>query len=129
MCVCIFECVGMTDHGPPSHLTPSTPAAHIGGKFNTPTCLGRGSDTALFPYNGVQTEGVKGRRGRGGWSPNKKKSERSRFASPRSLRLDGGSWKKRTEGGGKGRQEVVALRQQDVQLLQNMRIDRAKYFN
>lgn len=59
MCVC----VGMTALALAPYLSP---VAHTESHFNTPTCLGRGSDTALFSHNGGQTVGAGGRR-RGGF--------------------------------------------------------------
>ncbi len=80
MCVCIFVyvCVCVCWHDSPRSAPLPAPVAHIEGDFNTPTCLGRDSDTALFPYNGVQTEGAGGR-GRG--LADKRRSGRSRLVS------------------------------------------------
>jgi len=64
VCIYVYVCVCVCWHDG-SRSAPS-PAARIEGDFNTPTCLGRGTDTVLFPHNRGQTEGAGGRGGRWG---------------------------------------------------------------
>lgn len=76
-CVYVFLCVCVCWHDSPPSPSPPAPAAHTEGDFNSPTCLGRGSDTTLFPHKALQTEGAGGAffpRGPGGGD--KRRSER-----------------------------------------------------
>lgn len=79
VCVYVFVCVGMTALALAPYLSP---VAHTESNFNTPTCLGRGSDTALFSYNGGQTVGAGGRRRRGFIGQKEERALMIRLLSP-----------------------------------------------
>lgn len=79
VCVYVFVCVGMTALALAPYLSP---VAHTESNFNTPTCLGRGSDTALFSHNGGQTVGAGGRRRRGFIGQKEERALMIRLLSP-----------------------------------------------